>query len=33
MNAVLRAIETDKGANVIVNGGTYDCSESFSATF
>lgn len=33
MNAVLRAIETDKGANVIVNGGSYDCSESFSATF
>lgn len=33
MNAVLRAIETDKKANVIVNGGTYDCSESFSATF
>lgn len=33
MNAVLRAIETDKGANVIVNGGTYDCSECFSATF
>ena len=33
MNAVLRAIETDKGANVTVNGGTYDCSESFSATF
>ena len=33
MNAVLRAIETDKGANVAVNGGTYDCSESFSATF
>ena len=33
MSAVLRAIETDKGANVIVNGGTYDCSESFSATF
>lgn len=32
MNAVLRAIETD-GANVTVNGGTYDCSESFSATF
>lgn len=27
------AIETDKGANVTVNGGTYDCSESFSATF
>lgn len=33
MYAVERAIETDKGANVIVNGGTYDCSESFSATF
>ena len=33
MNAILRAIETDKGANVIVNGGSYDCSESFSATF
>lgn len=33
MNAVLRAIETDKGANVIVNGGTYDCHDSFSATF
>ena len=33
MNAVLRAIETDKGANVTVNGGSYDCSESFSATF
>lgn len=33
MNAVLRAIETDKEANVIVNGGTYDCSECFSATF
>lgn len=33
MNAVLRAIETDKGANVIVNGGTYDCSFSDSATF
>lgn len=32
MKAVLRAIETD-GANVTVNGGTYDCSESFSATF
>ena len=31
------AIETDKGANVganvIVNGGTYDCHDSFSATF
>ena len=37
MNAVLRAIETDKGANVganvTVNGGTYDCHDSFSATF
>lgn len=33
MNAVLRAIETDKEANVIVNGGTYDCSYSTSATF
>lgn len=33
MNAVLRAIETDKEANVIVNGGTYDCHDSFSATF
>ena len=32
MNAVYRAIETD-GANVTVNGGTYDCSESISATF
>ena len=32
MNAVYRAIETD-GANVTVNGGTYDCSESTSATF
>lgn len=31
------AIETDKGANVganvTVNGGTYDCHDSFSATF
>lgn len=27
------AIETDKGANVTVNGGTYDCSYSTSATF
>lgn len=27
------AIETDKGANVTVNGGTYDCSYSDSATF
>lgn len=27
------AIETDKGANVTVNGGTYDCSFSDSATF
>lgn len=33
MNAVLRAIETDKGANVIVNGGSYDCHDSTSATF
>lgn len=33
MNAVNCAIETDKEANVIVNGGTYDCSESFSSTF
>ena len=33
MNAVLRAIETDKGANVTVNGGTYDCHDSDSATF
>ena len=32
MNAVLRAIETD-GANVTVEGGTYDCSYSTSATF
>lgn len=32
MNAVLRAIETDR-ANVTVNGGTYDCHDSFSATF
>ena len=35
MKAVYRAIETDgaDGANVTVNGGTYDCSESISATF
>ena len=33
MNAVKCAIETDKEANVTVNGGTYDCSESTSATF
>ena len=33
MNAVNCAIETDKGANVAVNGGTYDCSESLSSTF
>lgn len=37
MYAVERAIETDKGANVganvTVNGGTYDCHDSFSATF
>jgi len=32
MNAVLRAIETDE-ANVTVNGGSYDCSYSTSATF
>ena len=32
MNAVMRAIETN-GANVTVNGGSYDCSYSFSATF
>lgn len=32
MNAVLRAIETDR-ANVTVNGGSYDCSFSDSATF
>lgn len=37
MKAITRAIETDKGANVganvTVNGGTYDCHDSFSATF
>lgn len=33
MNAVLRAIETDKGANVTVNGGTYNCHDSTSSTF
>ena len=32
MNAVWRAIDTD-GANVTVEGGTYDCSYSTSATF
>lgn len=32
MNAVQCAIETN-GASVTVNGGTYDCSESFSSTF
>lgn len=32
MKAITRAIETD-GANVTVNGGTYDCSYSDSATF
>lgn len=32
MKAITRAIETD-GANVTVNGGTYDCSFSDSATF
>lgn len=33
MNAVLRAIETDKGANVTVEGGTYNCHDSTSSTF
>ena len=33
MYAVERAIETDKGANVTVEGGSYDCSYSTSATF
>lgn len=33
MYAVERAIETDKGANVTVEGGTYNCHDSFSATF
>lgn len=33
MKAVKCAIETDKGANVTVNGGIYDCSESTSSTF
>ena len=32
MKAITRAIETD-GANVTVNGGTYDCSFSVCATF
>lgn len=32
MKAITRAIETDR-ANVTVNGGTYDCSFSDSATF
>lgn len=32
MNAVMRAIETN-GANVTVNGGSYDCHDSTSATF
>ena len=32
MNAVWRAIDTDR-ANVTVEGGTYDCSYSTSATF
>lgn len=32
MNAVWRAIDTD-GANVTVEGGTYDCHDSDSATF
>lgn len=33
MNAVERAIETDKGANVTVEGGTYNCHDSTSSTF
>lgn len=33
MYAVERAIETDKGANVTVEGGTYDCHDSTSSTF
>lgn len=33
MYAVERAIETDKGANVTVEGGTYNCHDSTSATF
>lgn len=32
MNAVMRAIETN-GANVTINGGSYDCHDSTSATF
>ena len=32
MKAITRAIDTD-GANVTVNGGSYDCSYSTSATF
>ena len=32
MKAVMRAIETDE-ANVTVNGGSYDCHDSTSATF
>lgn len=32
MKAVMRAIETN-GANVTVNGGSYDCHDSTSATF
>ena len=32
MKAITRAIETD-GANVTVNGGTYDCHDSTSSTF
>lgn len=33
MYAVERAIETDKGANVTVEGGTYNCHDCFSSTF
>lgn len=33
MYAVERAIETDKGANVTVEGGTYNCHDSTSSTF
>lgn len=33
MKAIQCAIETDKEANVTVNGGTYDCHDSDSATF
>ena len=33
MYAVERAIETDKGANVTVEGGSYNCHDSTSSTF